>query len=177
LTELDQDESGLMARAQAGDMAAFEALVQIYAPRAWRLAARLVGPSDAPDVVQQAFVSAWQALPRFRAGQPFWPWLSTIASNRALNHLRSRKVQDEPPASLADPAMGPEGLAVQADRARHVRAAVEQLPATARTIVTLHYQEDMSVADIGRTLGMGESAVKVALFRARQKLRAWLHVE
>lgn len=173
------DEEALLRRAQGGDARAFEPLVAGHAPRVWRLACRMVGQSDAAEVVQQTFLAAWEALPRFRPGEPFAPWLMTIATHRCLNVLRGRKrsrtqAMDE---WLLDPGSGPEAEVERRDLARRVRAAVSELPATAAAIVGLHYDEGLTCAEIGGILGMGESAVKVALFRARGKLRDILKKE
>jgi RNA polymerase sigma-70 factor (ECF subfamily) len=170
------DETELVLRAQARDAGAFEDLVSRHAPRVWRLAHRMVGGTDAADVVQQTFIAAWQALDRFRAGESFAPWLMTIATHRCLNCLRSRKRSRAEALDLvhyrvADPGADPGDRVERQEQAAMLAQAVDALPATAAAIVTLHYMEAMSCAQIGEVLGMQESAVKVALFRARGKLR------
>ncbi|MHB2020346.1 MAG: RNA polymerase sigma factor [Candidatus Xenobia bacterium] len=173
---MPEEEADVLARAVDGDASAFEVLVQQYAPRVWRLAVRMVGAADAPDATQEAFVAAWQALGRFRPRQPFAPWLMTIATNRCLNRLRSRKRSrlstiEDVHFKLRDEAPMPDEQWEREEQKAALEVALHELPETPMAIVTLHYMEGIPCAEIARLLGMQESAVKVALFRARQKLR------
>lgn len=178
MTAPERDEATLARQAAAGDAAAFESLVAAYQSRVWRIAMRMLGNAqDAQDAVQDAFVSAWRALDRFKPGQPFGPWIVTIATHRCLNVLRSRKrsrvdeMDEERLIAHADPAADPELAWERRERAEVLRGAMEHLAPGPLAIVVLHYTEDLPCARIGEMLGMSESAVKVALFRARAKLR------
>lgn len=172
MTEPSCDETSLVARACAGDEGAFEALVSAYAPRLWRVAARMVGASDAPDAVQDAFLAAYRALPRFRAGEPFGPWLMAIATHRCLNVLRSRSRAPVPMETpLAVSGDDPTRVVQERDQERRLHAAIHRLGDVPRAVIVLHYTEGLGCAQIGDMLGMSEGAVKVALFRARGRLR------
>ena len=86
------EESALVERARRGDHAAYRALVRRYEQLAFRTAYLVVGSAaDAEDVAQDAFVKAYQALGRFRAGAPFRPWLLRIVANEARNRRRSSR--------------------------------------------------------------------------------------
>ena len=83
------DDGTLVDRARAGDVGAYELLVEQHQDIAVRVAALMCGAADAPDVTQEAFVKAWRALDRFRPGAPFRPWLLAIVANEARNARRS----------------------------------------------------------------------------------------
>lgn len=182
MTDAVPDERTLVARAAAGDAAAFEGLVRAHHARAWRVALRMLGnAADAQDAVQESFVAAYQALPRFRVGQPFVPWLITIVTRRCLNTLRGR--QRRPVGALDERIAAPDawGDPARASERREAEAALQAALATlgevARAVVVLYYTEGLPCARIGEALDMSESAVKVALFRARGRLRECLKRE
>ncbi len=143
----------------------------------WRLGTRLLGsPSEAQDLVQETFVAALRGLERFQPGRPLRPWLVTIATRLGLNMLRTRRRRPSEPLEedLPDPGSGPAGEVERRLELERLMAAVSTLEAVPRAIVVLHYCEEMSCAEIGAVLEMTESAVKVALFRARERLRTRL---
>lgn len=171
----ERDEKTLVTAAAGGDTAAFEALVTAWQGRAWRLAMRMLGNgADAQDAVQEAFVSAWRGLDRFRDGQAFGPWIMTIVTRRCLNMLRSRKrsrVDDVDAGQLVDRTSVVEAGLERIERDRMLAGALRHLAPQALAVVVLHYSEDLPCARIAQMLEMSESAVKVTLFRARAKLR------
>src|SRR5262245_33243689 len=83
-------DEALAARAAAGDDAAFEILVTRYQQRVYRLACRLAGEADAPDVLQDTFLQVYRHLPGFRGDSQFSTWLYRIATNAGLMHRRAR---------------------------------------------------------------------------------------
>jgi len=84
-------DGALVAQARAGDSSAFDALVRTYMEQAFRVAFRVVGHrEDAEDLVQEAFLAAYQYLDSFEVGRPFGPWLMRIVVNRGANLRRSR---------------------------------------------------------------------------------------
>ena len=88
---MSQDERELIARCQAGDLDAFEPLVEKYRQRAWRLAYQVVRDrEEAWDVAQEAFVRAYQSLPEFRGQSAFYTWLFRIVVNLATDRLRQQ---------------------------------------------------------------------------------------
>src|SRR5437867_5914624 len=92
------DEAGLVAAAQGGDQTAFGEIVRRYQRAVYRVAYGLTrNPSDADDLAQEAFVRAYQAIARFRVGEPLYPWLSRITVNLAYSLYRRRKRRPETP--------------------------------------------------------------------------------
>src|SRR5215210_9428067 len=84
------DEQRLLERARRGDAAAYEELVRAHQQTAFRTACLLSGSAaDAEEAAQDGFLKAWRALPRFRAGAPFRPWLLAIVANEARNRRRA----------------------------------------------------------------------------------------
>lgn len=172
-----RDERALVLAAQRGEQPALEEIVRLHQASLWRLGSRLLGsPSEAQDLVQETFVAALRGLERFQAGRPLRPWLVTIATRLGLNMLRTRRRRPSEPLEedLPDPSSGPEGEVERRLELENLMAAVGTLEAVPRAIVVLHYCEEMSCAEVGAVLEMTESAVKVALFRARERLRTRL---
>lgn len=169
------------------DPRAFAPLYERYAPIVYHYCLRRLSHDEAAaDATAIVFTKAIAALPRFtpdprRDGSTFRSWLFTIAHNvvidtrrRNRNHVSldtgSESLATSP--RLVDPGQSPEDLAVAADGARRVRAMLARLPDRQRTIVELRLA-GLTGAEIGRTLGMSESAVKSAQFRAYATLREW----
>lgn len=177
-------EAACVARAARGDQHAFAKLVRHYTGRIY---AHLYGivrsREDAEDLTQEAFLRAFRALDRFDAGRPFANWLYTIATNVALNALRTRSRRlrpvsldetDEHNGPLHEPASDlPDGrqTASRSERIERLEQAVAELPHRAAALVRLHYGEGVGLREAGEMLGMKENAAKVALHRARKQLR------
>jgi RNA polymerase sigma-70 factor (ECF subfamily) len=170
------EERELVRRAQAGDERAFRRLVEMHGDRASALALRIVrSPSDAEEDAQDALVRAWRSLPRFRGESAFSSWLYRIVVRRAydraavLKGRRGREAGIEDAGSLPAAAPGPDAgareLSVRLER------LVAELPEVPRTVVTLYYYQDRSVAEVASILRMPENTVKTHLSRARERLR------
>jgi RNA polymerase sigma-70 factor (ECF subfamily) len=183
------DVARLVARAQAGDEAAFRALVEVHQDRAYGLALRIVGRAeDAEEVAQDAFVRAWRALSTFRGEAAFGTWLHRIVSRLALDRrarITARARNEEPvesppeaPVDLADVA-GIDGSGPGAGGTDAIRLdrLLDRLSAQARAAVVLYYYEDRSVAEVAAALAAPEGTVKTLLSRARATLRAALERE
>lgn len=169
------DEHALVARARAGDTAAFRALVERHRVRAVALALRVLRvAADAEEVAQDAFVRAWAALPAFRADASFGTWLHRIVWYRALDFRESRNARtkrEEKALAWHEPHGAGEGD-------ERVVRLVEALPRAQREVVTLFYFEDRSVDEVARVLGLPAGTVKTHLHRARAALReAWTKFE
>jgi RNA polymerase sigma-70 factor (ECF subfamily) len=167
----------LVRRAQEGYVDAYEALVARHAPRAYRVALRLLGNShDAEDVTQEALIAAWQALPRFRADASFATWLYRIVTTRALNAInRSRRTDSAPTDSeLHDTGRGPADQVERAQTADAVTAAVAALPPPQQLALVLHEFEGLSYAQIAEITASTVPAVRSHLYRARRTLAATL---
>jgi RNA polymerase sigma-70 factor (ECF subfamily) len=170
-------EDELVRRCLAGDLRAFDALVLAYRGRIDTLARLALGSrEEARDVAQETFVRAFQALPRYRPQGRFRIWLYTIAANLCKNRLKARRpaVSWEEAGLVEmwiDPAPGPEAALLARERLQALGAAVAAMGDRDRLVVLLYYQDDLSVEEIARVVGCRPGAVKVALHRARARLR------
>lgn len=172
------DDSDLVERARAGDVAAYEELVRRYRDLAVRTATVVAGSADeAEDAAQEGFVKAYAALGRFRAGSPFRPWLLRIVANEARNRRRSagrrtglalRAAEDRPPD---DAAPSPEAAVLDHERRRALVAALGRLRDEDREIVGARYLLDLSEAEAAELLGIPRGTVKSRLSRALGRLR------
>jgi RNA polymerase sigma-70 factor (ECF subfamily) len=171
------DDGTLVDRARAGDVGAYELLVEQHQDIAVRVAALMCGTADAPDVTQEAFVKAWRALPRFRPGAPFRPWLLAIVANEARNARRSAGRR----AALATRATGPETstasteeLVLTAEDRDRLLRALDQLAAIDRDVISCRYLADLSERETAAVLGCRPGTVKSRLSRALERLRVLL---
>jgi len=171
-----EEERRLVRRAQSGDEAAFARLVERHGDRAYALALRIVrSTSDAEEVAQDALVRAWRSLPRFRGDSAFSSWLYRIVARRAFDRAavlkarRNREAGTEGIDHLPAVAAGPDPET--RERAARLERLVAGLSEVPRTVVTLYYYQDRSVAEVARILKMPENTVKTHLSRARAALR------
>ncbi len=174
---VDQADHALARAAAGGDVPAFEALYRRHAGRVHGVVARLVGfdRGRAEDIVQEAFVRAWQALPGYRFESAFGTWLHRLAVNTALMELRARRSR---PQADGDEALDGIGLS---DTAGHAAAlgmdlerAVASLPPRARAVLVLFDVEGWKHDEIAEALDMAVGSSKAQLHRARGLLRARL---
>jgi RNA polymerase sigma-70 factor (ECF subfamily) len=176
-----ETDAALVRSAAGGDMQAFEALYRRYVGRVHGVIMRLVGGQGvrAEDLTQEAFVRAWQALPKFRFESAFSTWLHRLAVNTALMELRSRRAQprfDDDEDALEDLGMldlAGQGTALSMDLER----AVATLPPRARAVLVLYDVEGWKHEEIAAELGMAVGSSKAQLHRARHLLRDRLGVE
>jgi RNA polymerase sigma-70 factor (ECF subfamily) len=178
-----RDTEAALAKARQGDGDAFRVLVEAHARRAFSLAFRLTGSAqDAEDVVQESFIRAYRRLPSFESRANFGTWLHRIVVNCAIDSIRARHPQAtdadgdvaEAIEIMPSDTPSPERLARSAEVRRHLAASMEKLTALERLAFVLRHDEGRSIDEIGRTLGIRESAAKHAVFRAVRKLRASL---
>lgn len=170
--------AALVARAQAGDDAAFEDLVTATHVETYTLARRLTGnEEDARDVVQDAYLRAYRSIGRFRGEARFSTWMYRITANCASTHVgrRRRHRHDELVDDLVvvdtDPDLDPEARADLSDLRDRVAVAVDGLAPKLRAVVVLRDVYDLPHEAIAAELGISESAAKVRLHRARRKLK------
>ncbi len=171
-------ESALVERARHGDQDAYGELVTRYQAVAARVAFVIMsGAADAEDVVQDAFVKAYYALDRFRAGAPFRPWLLRIVANEAKNRKvaagRRPTVELTAAADRAsgETALSPEDAAVAADLRSGLLAAMSRLREGDRLALAYRYFFDLSEAEMADALGIARGTVKSRLSRAMGRLR------
>jgi RNA polymerase sigma-70 factor, ECF subfamily len=180
------DAPAVLARARQGDSEAFRALVERHSRSAFRLAFRMTGnEQDAEDVVQESFLRAYRHLGRFEARADFGTWLYRIVANCSVELIRTRQSRQqrarmEPLEDVelvaAAGGPGPDRLAESADIQRRVAKALDDLSPLERAAFTLRHHEGRTIDEISRTLGLGTSAAKHAVFRAVKKLRLELSV-
>lgn len=159
-------------------MHAFEELVRMYQGIAFRTAYLLTGSAaDAEDAAQVGFVKAWAALPRFRSGAPFKPWLLRIVANEAHNRRRSsgrsetlrlRSTAAHPPDH---PAPSPEGAALGRERREELLAAVRRLDERDRDVLACRYFLELSEDETAAVLDLRRGTVKSRTARALARLR------
>jgi RNA polymerase sigma-70 factor (ECF subfamily) len=172
------DDAEAIARAQRGDVEAYEYLVKSYQGLAHRVAHLITGEaSDAEDAAQVAFVKAYYALPSFRAGAPFRPWLLKIVVNEARNRRkaagrRSRlSLRLSEAGSRDDAAPSPEALAIRRERHTRLAQAIGELPERDQLIIACRYFFDLSEAETAGVLGCARGTVKSRLSRALGRLK------
>jgi RNA polymerase sigma-70 factor, ECF subfamily len=183
---VDTDDAALIERCRAGDVAAFEPLVEKYRQRVWRLAYNtLRDREEAWDVAQEAFIRAYQALPSFRGQSAFYTWLYRIVMNVATDRARSRGAQGRafgtervpeedwervlPDDNPGDEA--PDAAAARREQRQKIVQALDTLPEHHRKIVMLSDLEGLSYREIADTLEIPMGTVMSRLHNARKRLR------
>src|SRR5262249_45011243 len=179
----DIDERALIERCRAGDVAAFEPLVEKYRQRVWRLAFQVLRDrEEAWDCAQDAFVRAFQSLGSFRGQSAFYTWLFRIAMNVATDGLRSGGAQarafgpqpipaEEWEHPAPDPAAQPDQAALSAERRDRITEALGTLPPNARAIIMLSDVEGLSYRAIATVLNCPIGTVMSRLRNARKRAR------
>ena len=177
----------VVARVLAGETGMFEIIMRRHNQRLYRVARAILRNDDeAEDVMQDAYVRAYEHLDQFAGRAKFSTWLTRIAVHEALarQHLRNRYQELEPsPEQEGDPmdrfaslAQDPEEQASNSEIRRLLEEAIDKLPDDYRTIFMLRDVEEMSTADAADVLEITEENVKVRLHRARALLRNSLYV-
>lgn len=177
--ELDQ----LVGEARLGDRAAFDELVRRTHVDTYTLALRLTADEeDARDVVQDAYLKAWRALPDFRGDAQFTTWMYRITANTAYTAVKKRRrhraesldAMVNEPIEL-HPDLQPEGAAESSLALDELSRALEELSPKLRALVVLKDVYDLSHEEIAEELGISVAAAKVRLHRGRRKLRDLLY--
>jgi len=172
------EDHGLVERAAAGDRAAFEALYRRHRDRIYGLLWRLAGgdAATAEDLLQEAFVRAWQKLDTFRGESRFGTWLHRLSANVGLSdrRLRIRRVGREMVLDGAVERTATGDRDVRAPRALDLERAIAALPERARTVLVLYDIEGYSHAEISELTGMAIGSSKAQLHRARMLVREGL---
>ena len=182
-SELRDEE--VVARVLAGETALFEILMRRYNQRLYRVARVILREDgEAEDVMQDAYVRAYEHLNQFAGKAAFSTWLTRIAIHEALARKRRRGRMEELDALpttgdvmsiLKSSAPTPETGAAQAEMRQILEQAIERLPETYRTVVVLREVEEMSVAETAESLGVTDAVVKTRLHRAHAMLRKELY--
>lgn len=182
-TERDIDKR-LVERVQHGDKKAFELLFSKYQRKLMRLVSRLVrDQAEAEDVVQEAFIKAYRALPQFRGDSAFYTWLYRIGINTAKNYLvtQGRRAPTSTDADVEEAETfddgehlrdinTPESLLATKQIAQTVNLAMEALPEELRTAISLREIEGLSYDEIADVMGCPIGTVRSRIFRAREAI-------
>jgi RNA polymerase sigma-70 factor (ECF subfamily) len=178
------DEAAFVAAAKSGDIHAFETLVNRYERKIFRLALNITqSREDAEDVMQEAFLKAFEHLNEFQGNSRFYTWLVRIAVNQALMKLRKRRPNqvslDAPvegeddlmPREVEDWGPSPEERYAQTELSEILSKVIAELDPSFRIVFQLRDIEDLSTEETAETLSLSVPAVKSRLLRARLKLR------
>jgi len=179
--EIDQE---LVERAQRGDKRAFGLLVEKYQRKLGRLLSRMIrDPAEVEDVVQEAFIKAYRALPNFRGESAFYTWLYRIGINTAKNYLVSMgrrprvtaEIELEDAENFEDgedlrTIATPESELMSKQVAQTVNDTVAALPEELRTAITLREIEGLSYEEIATMMGCPIGTVRSRVFRARETI-------
>lgn len=181
-------DSIAVQRTLAGDRNAYRVLVDRYSLYLYRLAYRMTGNShDAEEVVQEAFLRAYQKLSQFAGNSNFGTWVYRIAANYAIDRIRQRNVEEarqappsrptedgleiNPVALVKDPSASPERLASSAELAAKMQQALDSLTPAERTAIVMRHWEGCAIEEIAAVLKSNSNATKNTVFRAVAKLR------
>jgi len=182
------DDAKLVARVQQGDKRAFDLLVIKYQRKILRLLSRMLrDQSDIEDVMQEAFIKAYRALPQFRGESAFYTWLYRIAINTARNWMSSQARRPSSPNhnqsedgetfdeidNLTDNNT-PESMLASREIATTVNDTIQELPEELRTAIVLREIEGLSYEEISQAMGCPIGTVRSRIFRAREAIAAKL---
>lgn len=182
------DDAGFVARCRRGETEAFSILVRRHQKKMLNIAYRMIGDYDeACDVVQEAFLSAYRAIGKFRGDARFSTWLCGIVLNHSRSHMKQKTARSRRVAgSLDDPVISENGAllnelcsgkgsVVEQIEKRELEAKVQQciglLDGEAREVLVLRDIQGFSYEEIGVMLKLPEGTVKSRLFRARNALK------
>lgn len=182
-----QSDVVAVERTLAGDRDAFRVLVERHSHNVFRLAYRMTGNrQDAEEVVQEAFLRAYQKLGQFAARANFGTWVYRIAANYAIDRMRQRKkeearkvepavyeqgTENDPVTLVQDAAPTPERLAHNVELRKHMEIALAALSHSERTAFVMRHWEGCAIEEIAAVLKSSSGAAKNTVFRAVQKLR------
>ena len=185
--DAELDEQELVERSRRGDLEAFNAIVAAYQDGVYYLCLRMLGsPQGAEDATQEAFLSAYRSVGRLR-GSNVRAWLFRIAANACIDELRRRRRQPqlsldapspenkpERPLEVADPAAGPERMALRGELCEALQAELLRLPPDQRLAVVLCDVEGLRYEEIAVSMGSSLGTVRSRISRGRARLRAAL---
>ena len=181
----EHPDVALVTSARSGDVQAFETLVSKYDRQIFRIAQHITqNREDAQDVVQDAFLKAYEKLDQFQGNSKFYTWLVRIAVNESLMRLRKRRTgkmvsidddieteEGSVPRDLADWAPDPEQNYTQSELHKILEKTIKGLPPGFKVVFELRDVQGLSTEDTAEALGLSIPAVKSRLLRARLQLR------
>jgi len=178
-----EDDKGLIAKAQEGDLYSFDLLVKKYQKKIYFLAYRMVKNHDvADDMAQETFINAYSSIKSFKLGYSFYTWLYRICVNLSINYLKRQKFvisesqfeEEVSPLEKKTESEDPLNLLVQKEQGKKIEQAIDSLPPKYKTVFVLRVYEDLSYEEIAQTLKISLGTVMSRLFRARERLQELL---
>ena len=172
MTEADSDQDRTLVRdCLAGDLSAFELLVDKYQRPVFNAALRIVGNcEDAQDISQTVFAKAFEKLQSFNPKYKFFSWVYRMTINESLNWIKSQKPQSEIPHNLASNSRPPDEKYNREETDRLVENTVGELPLDYRLVIIFRHFADLPYRDMSYVLDIPEKTVKSRLFSARRLL-------
>ncbi len=176
-------DADLIARAAAGDPAAFQVLVEQHRSMVYRVAYQFAGNHhDADDITQDVFIKVYRSLARFRQDAQLTSWIYRIVMNACIDHRRRQMPANavqcadlaEQLANTAEASPGPEAVAYGGELGAMLEAAVGRLPEGQRIVFVMRHHEGLKLCEIAQALGLAEGTVKRQLHTAVHRLRAVL---
>jgi RNA polymerase sigma-70 factor (ECF subfamily) len=174
-------EMDLIRRCRGGSAEAWREFVRRYSPLVYRVSYRMLrSREEAEDASQEAFLRVYKSFDSFDPTRPPEPWLSRIAYNVCLKRIAKSKTDPASPMERMEErlvdrqSVSPERRAGDREAGDALEAAMDQLSAQDRTILSLRYKEGLAVAEVAEATGIPAATVKVRVFRARAKLRSLL---
>jgi len=181
-------DAAAVERTLAGERDAYRVLVERHSTYVYRVAYRMTGNShDAEEIVQEAFLRAYQKLQQFTGNASFGTWVYRIAANYAIDRLRQKKNEEsrreaprrsseseaevDPLGQVKDSAPSPERLAGSVELATKMKEALDALSPAERTAIVMRHWDGCGIEEIAAVLKSNTSAAKNTVFRAVQKLR------
>lgn len=181
----EENDTHLVERLCAGDINAFQEIVERYKKKIYYIAYDIVGDHhEAEDVSQEVFLKMYRALDRFRKDAKMSSWLYQIAVNSAIDSIRKKKtrrrinVEDieqvghrERSLESENPEANPERRAVSSLMQRHIELALHKVTPQERAVFVMRHYNEFKIREIADVLAVSSGTVKSLLFRALKKLR------
>ena len=176
------EDAQIVRQVLRGKREAFSLLVERYQKPIFNFIYRFYGNYDlAQELTQETFLRCYQFLKSYDPGRKFSTWLYTVAKNLCIDELKKRKTARELPLDDAidfverrgadgGPELDQQGQAIRHEEDVKLLAALQELPSAARTVLLLHYFQGLSYQEIGETLSLPVSTVKIRIFRAKKAL-------
>ena len=178
------EDAQIVRQVLRGKRDMFGLLLERYQKPIFNFIYRFYGNYDlAQELTQETFLRCYQFLKSYDPGRKFSTWLYTVAKNLCIDELKKRKTARELPLDDAidfverrgadgGPELDQQGQAIRHEEDVKLLAALQELPSAARTVLLLHYFQGLSYQEIGETLSLPVSTVKIRIFRAKKALLA-----
>lgn len=179
---MERQITKMLIEAQSGDDEAFIFLVEEYNDRLFRLVRRLAcDRGEAENIVQEAWLRAWQAIRRYNPKLPFFPWLARIAMNIACDLWRKRQPLDFSDIEDGDPewmdvGAGVEQALLEKQTYERLREGLDMLRFEYHLVIALRYDAGLSYEEIAAVLNLPVNTVRTYLHRGKAHLRRWMEV-